>query len=146
MLMADVDETSLGLLPSEITIAVITVSVFVTVSGPLYKNATAVGVDLSREYLIVQPGSVQVITTSTSFVKQPLSGVSTGGSALMMIGEARLATSLIVNPGLVETALISVPVFVTVTGEEQTGESAVGAVPSSVQRISAPGVGATSWI
>jgi hypothetical protein len=64
----------------------------------------------------------------------------------MMIGEARLATSLIVNPGLVETALISVPVFVTVTGEEQTGESAVGAVSSSVQRISAPGVGATSWI
>jgi hypothetical protein len=81
MLIADVDETSLGLLSSEITIAVITVSVFVTVSGPLYKNETAVGVDLSRKYLTVQPGSEQVITTSTSFVKEPLSGVSTGGSA-----------------------------------------------------------------
>ncbi len=108
MLIADVDETSLGLLPSEIDIVLITVSVLVTVSGPSYNKEATLGVDLSREYLIVQPGSEQVITTSTSFVKEPLSGVSTGGTALMMIGEARLATSLIVKSSLVATALISV--------------------------------------
>ena len=82
---------------------------------------------------MVHPGSVQVMTTAAEFVNAPLSGVSTGGAALMMMGEANAAASLTSKPSLVATALIEVPVLETLIGDTHTGESSVAGEPSTVQ-------------
>jgi hypothetical protein len=81
------------------------------------------------------PSSLQVITTNTSFWKEPLFGVRIGDLVLMIIGETMLDTLFTVKPSLVVTALISVPVLVTDTGDMLTDVSSVGSVPSNEQCI-----------
>ena len=71
-------------------------------------------------------------------VNSPLSGVMTGGIALITIADGMLVTSLTVRPSRVATQLTSEPVSVTYTGDVTTSVSAVGSEPSRVQRSSAP--------
>ena len=91
-------------------------------------------------YLIVHPSVAQLMTIPAWSVKEPPLGVITGVVALMTRPEAMLVTSLTVRPALVATHLANEPVCVIASGDDTTGVSVVGSVPSSEQRSSEPGV------
>ena len=88
----------------------------------------------------MHPSVAQLMTIVAWFVKEPPLGVMTGGVALMTRPEAMLVTSLCVRPALVAMHLANESVCVIASGDDTTGVSVVGSVPSSVQRSSEPGV------